>query len=80
MLVIHRLVINPKHQKHGYARILMDFAEDFAKNNDYTSIRLDAYIPNERVIAFYKKRNYHISGKVFFPGRDQPFYCMEKLI
>lgn len=78
VLVIHRLVINPKHQKQGNAQKLMDFAEDFAKENNYTSIRLDAYSINSRVIEFYKKRNYFIRGNVNFPEREHPFYGMEK--
>ncbi|MBU2930240.1 GNAT family N-acetyltransferase [Winogradskyella psychrotolerans] len=78
VLVIHRLVVNPKHQKLGYAKALVDFAECFAKDKNYTSIRLDAYSQNTRVIQFYKKRNYLIRGKVHFPERAHPFYCMEK--
>ncbi|MEZ5022089.1 MAG: GNAT family N-acetyltransferase [Chitinophagales bacterium] len=78
VLVIHRLVVNPKHQKQGYAKLLMDFAEDFATNNGYSSIRLDAYSENKAVIEFYQKRNYIQRGNVNFPGREHPFYCMEK--
>ena len=80
ILVIHRLVIDPKHQKKGYAQKLMDFAEEFAKENNYTSIRLDAYSQNFRVIEFYKKRNYVIRGNVNFQERENEFYCMEKEI
>ncbi|MEO9571929.1 MAG: GNAT family N-acetyltransferase [Polaribacter sp.] len=80
VLVIHRLVIDPKYQKKGYAQKLMDFAESFAKNNDYSSIRLDAYSQNERVIEFYMKRNYFIRGNVNFPERKYEFHCMEKEI
>lgn len=80
VLVIHRLVINPKHQRLGYAQKLMDFAEDFAIDNNYSSIRLDAYSQNSRVINFYKKRNYFIRGDVSFPERAYPFHCMEKEI
>lgn len=80
VLVIHRLVIDPKYQKKGHAQKLMDFAEKFAKENNYTSIRLDAYSQNLRVIEFYKKRNYIICGNVNFPEREHEFYCMEKEI
>ncbi|SDH48815.1 GNAT family N-acetyltransferase [Winogradskyella thalassocola] len=80
VLVIHRLVVNPKHQKLGYAKTLMDFAERFAMENNYSSIRLDAYSQNTRVIEFYKKRNYLIRGEVNFPEREDTFYCMEKEI
>lgn len=77
-LVIHRLLIDPKHQRKGYAQKLMDFAESFAKENNYTSIRLDAYSQNKRVIEFYQKRNYVVRGNVNFPEREYPFHCMEK--
>ncbi|MGK0365721.1 MAG: GNAT superfamily N-acetyltransferase [Saprospiraceae bacterium] len=80
VLVVHRLAINPALQGKGYARKLMDFAEDYATENSYTVIRLDAFIPHDRVIQFYLKRNYQIRGETFFPGRTQPFYCMEKVI
>ena len=80
VLVIHRLVIDPKYQGKGYARKLMDFAEKFAKGNNYSSIRLDAYSQNKRVIDFYEKRKYFIRGNVNFPEREYPFHCMEKEI
>ncbi len=80
VLVIHRLVVAPKHQGKGYARKLMDFAEKFAIENNYSSIRLDAYSQNKRVIDFYDKRKYFIRGNVNFPEREYPFHCMEKEI
>jgi predicted amidohydrolase/GNAT superfamily N-acetyltransferase len=80
ILVIHRLVIDPRFQGKGYARKLMDFAETYACKNKYSSIRLDAYSQNKRVIEFYKKRKYVIRGTVNFPEREFPFHCMEKEI
>lgn len=78
ILVIHRLVVSPKHQKHGYAQQMLEFAEDFAKENKYSAIRLDVYSQNETAVQLYKKRNYFIRGQVNFPGRELGFYCMEK--
>jgi predicted amidohydrolase/GNAT superfamily N-acetyltransferase len=80
VMVIHRLVIDPKYQGKGYAKKLMDFAEKFANENNYSSIRLDAYSQNKRVIDFYKKRKYYVRGNVNFPEREYPFHCMEKEI
>lgn len=80
VLVIHRLVVNPKHQRNGYATKLMDFAENYAIQNNYSSIRLDAYSKNDGTIEFYKKRKYFIRGNVNFPYRKYPFCCMEKEI
>lgn len=80
ILVIHRLVVNPIHQRNGYATKMMDFAEQYASDNGYTSIRLDAYSQNKKVIEFYKKRAYYIRGEVHFPEREFEFYCLEKSI
>ncbi|MFD2565003.1 GNAT family N-acetyltransferase [Aquimarina rubra] len=79
-MVIHRLVIDPKYQAKAYARKLMDFAEKFANENNYSSIRLDTYSQNKRVIDFYEKRKYFIRGNVNFPERKYIFHCIEKEI
>ena len=47
-IYIHRLAIHPDHQKKGYARQLMDFAETYARDNKFISIRLDTFSQNER--------------------------------
>lgn len=80
VLVIHRLVIDPKYQGKGYAKKMMDFAEKFANENNYSSIRLDAYSQNKRVVDFYEKLKYFTRGNVNFPEREYPFQCMEKEI
>jgi ribosomal protein S18 acetylase RimI-like enzyme len=80
VLVIHRLVIDPKYQRRGYARKMMDYAEQYATENNYSSIRLDAYSQNPSVVELYKRRGYHIRGSIHFPERKHPFYGMEKEI
>ena len=77
-LVIHRLAIHPKNQKQGLAGKLMGFAESFAIENGYTSIRLDAYSGNERVLRFYENRGYQKRGEVNFSGRALPFFLLRK--
>lgn len=39
VLVIHRLAVNPKWQKQGIGRRLMDFAENFATKNQWRCIK-----------------------------------------
>ena len=78
ILVIHRLVVDPIYQRRGYAKELMDFAEDFGRRQNYDAIRLDTYTKNKVSFEFYKKRNYISRGEVFFSGRRFPFYCLEK--
>ncbi len=78
ILVIHRLAVHPKFQKQGFAKKLMDFAEDYAVRNHYSSVRLDAFSGNDIVLRFYENSGYQKRGAVFFPGRELPFYCYEK--
>lgn len=78
VLVIHRLAVNPKHQKQGIARLLLDFAENIAIKEEYTSTRLDAYSGNLRALKLYENRGYKKTGQLFFPFRELPFYCYEK--
>ncbi len=78
VLIIHRLAIAPSHQNNGFARSLMDFAENYGLKNGFTSIRLDAYSGNLRAINFYEKRGYIKRGEIYFAGRDLPFFCLEK--
>jgi len=80
VLVISKLAVNPKCQGHGIGQKLMDFAENYAIEKEYNSIRLDAYSDNPRALKFYRKRNYKKVGEQYFPRRDLPFYCFEKLI
>ena len=80
-LYIHRLAVHPIFQKKGIARKMMDFAEDFAKSNNCTSIRLDTFSKNPRNNKFYKSRGYNKLDDVYFPKQSEfPFHCYEKLI
>lgn len=80
VLVVYRLAVHPEWQHQGIARRLMDFAEQFAVENNYDSIRLDAYSGNPRAVRFYERRGYKKVGQVYFPKRDMPFYCFEKVL
>jgi len=80
-LYVHRLAVNPDYQKKGHGRRLMDFAESFAVENNFTSIRLDTFSLNHRNNKFYKSRGYTQLGDVFFPIQsDLPFHCYEKVL
>ena len=80
-LYIHRLAVDPIFQKRGIARKMMDFAEDFAKSNNYISVRLDTFSQNPRNNKFYKSRGYNKLDDVYFPRQSEfPFHCYEKLV
>ncbi|PIA78891.1 GNAT family N-acetyltransferase [Gaetbulibacter sp. 4G1] len=80
-IYIHRLAIHPKYQGKGYAKKLMDFAEKFAKENNYTSVRLDTFSQNKRNQKFYELRSYKRLGDIYFPKQsNHPFYCYELIL
>jgi len=75
---IHRLAIHPNYQGKGLAQKLMDFAETYAKENDFISVRLDTFSINKRNNIFYIKRGYQKLGDVYFPKQSEhPFHCYE---
>jgi ribosomal protein S18 acetylase RimI-like enzyme len=76
-LIVHRLAVHPKNRRQGIAKKLMDDAEEHARKNGYTSIRLDTYSKNPDAIRFYEKRGYRRCGEIYFPHREFPFYCYE---
>ena len=78
---IHRLAIHPKYQGKGYAQQLMDFAEQFAIDNNYSSIRLDTFSQNKRNQKFYELRGYKQLGDIYFPKQSKfPFHCYELVL
>lgn len=80
-LYVHRLAVDPKFQGKGNAQKLMDFAENYALENNYNSIRLDTFSQNNRNLKFYEQRNYTRLESIYFPKQSEfPFYCYEKII
>jgi ribosomal protein S18 acetylase RimI-like enzyme len=75
-LVVHRLCIDPKYQGQGIARTLMDYAEQYGKEQGYGSIRLDAFVNNPRACRLYEGLGYKAVGTVEF--RKGKFYCFER--
>ena len=78
ILVIHRLSVHPEFQGKGIAKKILKFIEDFAAENNYLCIRLDAYSGNGKAIKLYENFGYKKVGQFYFPKKDLPFYCYEK--
>lgn len=58
----------------------MTFAEDFALINNFTSIRLDAFSGNKKALKLYEDRCYLKRGEIYFPRRNLPFFCYERMV
>jgi ribosomal protein S18 acetylase RimI-like enzyme len=80
-IYIHRLAIHPKHQGLSYGQELMEFAEQYAIENHYSSIRLDTFSQNKRNQKFYELRGYKNLGDIYFPKQSEyPFHCYELVL
>ncbi len=80
-IVVHRLAVSPEHQGKGIARKIMDFAEEWAKENQYDAIRLDTFSQNPRNQRFYKNRGYTELGSVYLSyKKEHPYFCYELLL
>ncbi|MEM9546427.1 MAG: GNAT family N-acetyltransferase [Bacteroidota bacterium] len=81
VLVIHRLGVHPAAQGKGYGKKMCHFAESFAREHGYKSIRLDAYSGNAISNRLYEKLGYSkANGYCYFRKKIIPFYCYEKKI
>ena len=77
-IYIHRLGVHPAKQGKGFAQELMDFAESYARDNNYISVRLDTFSQNKRNQKFYEKRGYQKLEDIYFPNQSEhPFHCYE---
>lgn len=80
-LYVHRLATHPGVWGNGYGQKLMDYAEAFASENKYQSVRLDTFSQNQRNQKFYESRDYKRLGNIYFPKQSEhPFYCYEKVL
>src|SRR3972149_7888172 len=79
-LVIHALVIDPDHQSKGFGKKLLNHCEGFAKNRNYSSIRLDSFSKNPVSNKLYQNYGYIQIGTVTFdkkPVGNQEYICYQ---
>ena len=80
-IVVHRLAVRPDQQGKGLGRLIMDFAEQWARENQYDAIRLDTFSQNPRNQRFYTNRGYTDLGPVYLKyKKEHPYYCYELLL
>ncbi|PKV48599.1 N-acetylglutamate synthase-like GNAT family acetyltransferase [Aquimarina sp. MAR_2010_214] len=80
-LYIHRVAVDPEYWGKGYAQKLMDFGEEYARKNQYQSVRLDTFSQNKRNQKFYEIRGYQRLEDIYFPKQSEhPFHCYELVL
>ncbi|WP_244905514.1 GNAT family N-acetyltransferase [Paenibacillus physcomitrellae] len=79
-LIMHRLAVDPNAQGRGIASRLIAFAEQYAQDNGYKSVRLDTYAKNITAQGLYLKLGYEVRGKINYPAREADFPVFEKVL
>ncbi len=64
VIVIHTLGVSPRHLRKGIAKRLMDFAQEYARQEGMKAVRLDVFTRNAPAIALYEKCGYAYAGTV----------------
>lgn len=60
-MVIHRLFVDPNHQKQGVGQALFAYAQKLAKNTNY-DLKIDTHPDNHRMQALIKKMGFEYKG------------------
>jgi ribosomal protein S18 acetylase RimI-like enzyme len=55
---VHRLAVHPQYQRHGIGRILLSFADEYARQTGMKAIRLDVTEGNSAAINMYEACGY----------------------
>lgn len=64
VFVVHTFLVHPEYKQRGVGKQLMDFAEQYAKDTNIKSIRLDVYEGNLPAIQLYRKCGFQYKGNV----------------
>nr|WP_018676773.1 GNAT family N-acetyltransferase [Riemerella columbina] len=75
-VVLHRLIVNPNYAGQGLAKKAMLWAEDWAKQQQIDSLKVDTNFDNEAMLHIFKTLGYTYCGKVYFRG--SPRQAFEK--
>lgn len=64
-LEVDNVIIDNRMQSKGYGKIFFKILEQWAKQNNYTTIELNTYADNDRSHKFYFNQGYKIKGYHF---------------
>jgi GNAT superfamily N-acetyltransferase len=65
------VIIAPEHHNKGYGKILFDWIDTYAKENNYQAVELNSYVRNARSHKFYFNLDFEILGFHFVKNLDK---------
>jgi GNAT superfamily N-acetyltransferase len=75
-----RILVHPKWHNKGVGVNLLTFAEHYALENNYSSIRIDISTNNSYGFKLMDLAKYREAGELHLPFHSAPFICFEKEI
>lgn len=70
VMTIHILAIGPRAQRHGYGRRMVTLATDYAREQGFKVIRIDAWSANAPAIKLYTQMGFKEVAKASFCYKD----------
>lgn len=78
-LALHRIGTLSSERNKGYGRKIIEFAEDFAKENNYKSLRIDTHRENKTMQNILNLLGYNYVGLVYLDGKNERL-AFEKIL
>ena len=77
-VLFHRVAISENYLGKGLAKMMINYIEDFAVENNIKSIKADTNFDNDAMLNIFEKLGYKYCGQVHFRGN--PRRAFEKVL
>lgn len=78
-VALHRIATLSGARKKGYGRKIIEFAENYAKENNFKSVRVDTHRENKSMQNLLNSMEYNYVGIVYLDGKRERF-AYEKIL
>lgn len=70
-VALHRIGTLESERNKGYGRKIIEFAESYARKNNFKSVRIDTHRENKSMQNLLKSMNYIYVGLVYLDGKNE---------
>ena len=78
-VALHRIGTLESERNKGYGRKIIEFAESYARENNFKSVRIDTHRGNKTMQGLLKSLNYKYVGLVYLSGKNERL-AFEKIL
>ena len=78
-VALHRIATLSGARKKGYGRKIIEFAENYARENNFKSVRVDTHRENKSMRNLLNSMEYNYVGIVYLGGKRERF-AYEKIL